>query len=128
MTEATARAILRALEALHLETPPRVLLLDGIVDPLSQRLDFAEYASTRVVTMAGADRTSALVAAASVIAKVMRDDEMVALDDSFPAYGFASNKGYPCAIHRTALLGYGLTSIHRRTWRFTKDWVIGGSA
>ena len=127
MTEATALAILRALDALHLEAPPRVLLLDGVVDPLTNRLDFAPYAGARVITMAGADRTSALVAAASVLAKVTRDGEMVALDASFPAYGFSSNKGYPCAVHRMALLGYGLTTVHRRSWRFTDEWVVGAS-
>jgi ribonuclease HII len=47
------------------------------------------------------------------------------LDASFPAYGFASNKGYPAPEHRIALLGYGLTTLHRRTWRYTRDWVIG---
>jgi ribonuclease HII len=128
MTEATALAILRALGALELDAAPSVLLLDGVVDPLSHHLDFAPFAPARVITMAGADRTSTLVAAASVFAKVTRDAEMVALDASFPAYGFASNKGYPCGVHRMALLGYGLTSVHRRTWRYTEDWVIGSSA
>jgi ribonuclease HII len=128
MTEATALATFRALDALDLRRDLAALVFDGVVDPFSGRLELSRFGLPRVVTEAKADRTSALVAAASIVAKVARDAYMVELDPSFPAYGFAKNKGYPAEEHRRALLGYGLTTLHRRTWRYTSDWVIGPSA
>ncbi len=66
------------------------------------------------------DTKSVSIAAASVIAKVTRDRLMRALDESFPAYNFASNKGYLCPKHLVALRGYGLTAEHRRSWAYTE--------
>lgn len=76
-----------------------------------------------VVPVVDGDATCAAVAAASVIAKVLRDRRMRDESPHFPAYDFDRNKGYPSTTHRAALQGYGLTSIHRRTWAFT-DWLI----
>ena len=56
------------------------------------------------------------IQAASIIAKVARDAEMVALDGQFPGYGFAAHKGYPTLKHRAALSALGLTAHHRRTF------------
>jgi len=126
MTEATAIAAFRALGGLGLTTQLSVVIVDGVVNPFAHRDELDAFGKPAVVTKAKADRTSALVAAASIVAKVTRDDHMVAIDPSFPAYGFASNKGYPSPEHRCALLGYGLTSEHRRSWRFREEWVIGG--
>jgi len=53
------------------------------------------------------------VSAASIMAKLTRDDIMVALGSQFPEYGFAQNKGYPTADHRDALLESGLSEVHR---------------
>jgi ribonuclease HII len=58
------------------------------------------------------------VAAASVLAKVIRDRIMRDESDHFPVYGFERNKGYPSLVHQTALRGYGPSSIHRRSWAF----------
>ena len=68
------------------------------------------------------------VAAASVLAKVVRDRLMRAESEHFPAYGFERNKGYPSRAHRTALLGYGMSSIHRRSWSFAADLPWHGNA
>jgi ribonuclease HII len=62
------------------------------------------------------DLTVAEISAASIIAKVARDKEMVALDHLYPEYGFATHKGYPTKKHREALLKYGITPIHRRSF------------
>ena len=75
--------------------------------------------------MIGADATSAAVAAASVLAKVVRDRIMRREAEHFPAYGFESNKGYPSPAHQTALRGYGLSAIHRRSWAFVRDLPLG---
>jgi ribonuclease HII len=74
-----------------------------------------------VVTVVGGDGRCASVAAASVLAKVVRDRHMRAEAVHFPAYHFERNKGYPSSLHRVALSGYGLSAIHRRTWSFVGD-------
>jgi ribonuclease HII len=65
-----------------------------------------------------ADATCLAVAAASILAKVTRDRVMRAESEHFPAFGFDSNKGYPCPVHRAALHGWGPSTIHRRSWVF----------
>jgi ribonuclease HII len=56
------------------------------------------------------------IAAASIIAKCAKDRQMRALDKEFPVYGWASNKGYESAAHKSAILKYGLSPHHRRTY------------
>ena len=63
-----------------------------------------------------ADALSKSVAAASIIAKVARDEVMRALDSRFPGYGLAQNKGYYTATHREGLLRLGYSTIHRLTF------------
>jgi ribonuclease HII len=72
----------------------------------------------RVLTMVGADARCAAVAAASVLAKVVRDRLMRDEAVHFPQYGFDRNKGYPSPHHQIALRGYGLSAIHRRSWAY----------
>lgn len=66
--------------------------------------------------MVKAEDRCATVAAASILAKVGRDDTMTALDAENPAYGWAGNKGYGAAAHRRAILELGATEHHRRSW------------
>ncbi len=58
------------------------------------------------------------VAAASIIAKVVRDRQMLYYDRRFPEYGFARHKGYGTTLHRRALTLYGPCFLHRKTFRF----------
>ena len=67
-------------------------------------------------TLVRADQLSQSVAAASVVAKVARDSYMTRLSRRFPNYGFDAHKGYGTPVHRTAIVKYGLTDYHRRTW------------
>ncbi|WP_434998201.1 ribonuclease HII [Pectobacterium brasiliense] len=62
------------------------------------------------------DSRVAEISAASIIAKVTRDREMVELDQRFPAYGFAQHKGYPTAFHLEKLAALGATEFHRRSF------------
>ncbi|MET1254717.1 ribonuclease HII [Aliikangiella maris] len=62
------------------------------------------------------DLTEPAISAASIIAKVDRDNEMVAMDECYPEYGFASHKGYPTKAHREAIKKYGVTPIHRKSF------------
>ena len=71
------------------------------------------YPSEAVVK--GDDRVAA-IAAASILAKVTRDRALVALDQTFPEYGFAQHKGYPTKAHLAALAKYGVTTAHRQSF------------
>ncbi|MCG8669304.1 MAG: ribonuclease HII [Pseudomonadales bacterium] len=62
------------------------------------------------------DLTEPAISAASILAKVTRDREMVALDETYPGYGLAKHKGYPTKVHMDALAELGPTEIHRRSF------------
>ncbi|CAB4563574.1 unannotated protein [freshwater metagenome] len=89
-----------------------VLLLDGSVDYVTKHLPHR----LRVVTREKADRDCVSVAAASVVAKVYRDEHMVSLAKQYPEYGFESHKGYGSASHKDAIRRHGLTPEHRPSW------------
>jgi len=67
------------------------------------------------------DSKVAAISAASIIAKVARDKEMLELDKEYPEYGFASHKGYPTKAHREALLKYGAICHHRCSFKPVRD-------
>ncbi|WP_084649250.1 ribonuclease HII [Saccharospirillum impatiens] len=62
------------------------------------------------------DGLIAAIGAASILAKVQRDAEMVALDQRYPQYGFARHKGYPTPVHLAALQVHGVIAEHRRSY------------
>lgn len=99
-------AMERAVEQIGISLD--VALVDGNVAP---RL------SCSTVTIVGGDRTVESIGAASILAKVARDDEMEIAGRKFPNYGFQSNKGYPTPMHLAALKIHGPCPIHRRTFR-----------
>ena len=66
------------------------------------------------------------IAAASILAKVQRDGELVELDQRFPGYGFAAHKGYPTRQHLDALAELGVTEHHRRSFAPVKKILAGG--
>ncbi len=66
------------------------------------------------------DRISASIAAASIIAKVYRDELMEKLHETFPDYGFEKHKGYGTLFHRQMIKKYGLTSLHRKSFSLDK--------
>lgn len=102
---ASLLAMKRAVESLAVQ--PGYVLVDG------NRLPRWRYAAEPVVK--GDDRVPA-IAAASILAKVQRDEELLALDAQYPGYGFASHKGYPTAAHLAALRELGVTPVHRRSF------------
>ena len=67
------------------------------------------------------DSKSASIAAASIIAKVERDNYMVSIAKEYPEYGFEKHKGYPTKMHLEALRKYGVTPIHRKTYKPVSD-------
>lgn len=102
---ATLLAMKRAIESLT-ERPDQVLV-DGLYVP-----DVA-FSCQAIVE---GDAKIPAIAAASIIAKVLRDEEMVAMDALYPGYGFAKHKGYGTPQHRNALQEKGLCPIHRKTF------------
>lgn len=69
-----------------------------------------------VEAVVGGDASVAAIGAASIVAKVVRDREMIALDSRYPGYGFARHKGYPTRLHLEALSRLGVSEIHRRSF------------
>ncbi|MES9991056.1 MAG: ribonuclease HII [Candidatus Thiodiazotropha sp.] len=69
-----------------------------------------------VETVVGGDASVAAISAASIIAKVARDREMIELDSRYPGYGLARHKGYPTKQHLEGLQALGVTPIHRRSF------------
>ncbi len=103
--QASLLAMHRAVQAL--DPQPEYVLVDG------NRLPRWHYASQAVVR--GDDRVPA-IAAASILAKVHRDNALIALETQYPGYGFASHKGYPTPEHLQALQTLGVTPMHRRSF------------
>ena len=64
----------------------------------------------------GGDASVAAIAAASILAKVSRDEFMIRLDNKYPQYGFASHKGYGTKAHQDALEAYGVLIHHRKSY------------
>lgn len=75
----------------------------------------------------GDDRIAA-IAAASILAKTVRDAQMLVLHAQYPEYGFASHMGYPTAAHRAALLAYGASPEHRRSFGPVRAVLQAGAA
>ncbi|MFP4607668.1 MAG: ribonuclease HII [Thiohalospira sp.] len=76
----------------------------------------------------GGDGSVAAIGAASILAKVARDAEMVAAAADYPGYGFDGHKGYPSAAHRAALEELGPCPLHRRSFAPVRRLVEGGAA
>jgi ribonuclease HII len=76
---------------------------------------FAGFSGT-VHAIVGGDLSCPAISAASILAKVARDAEMLLLDRAFPQYGFARHKGYPTADHREVLGRLGPCPVHRRSF------------
>jgi ribonuclease HII len=68
------------------------------------------------VAVVGGDRLVPAISAASILAKVARDAEMIELDACYPGYGLVRHKGYPTLAHRAALKRLGPSPIHRRSF------------
>jgi len=108
--QATLKGMSRAVGRLSLQ--PDFLLVDGIT-PIPIAIEQK--------TLKKGDSRSLSIAAASVIAKVVRDRIMVAYDRLFPEYGFAAHKGYGSQRHRDAISKYGPCICHRRTFAGVKE-------
>ena len=103
--QASLLAMKRAIEALA--EKPKLVAVDGNIIP---KVNF------KTIAIIKGDSLISSISAASIIAKVSRDNEMVKFDDKYPGYGFSSHKGYPTKQHIEALVRLGITKIHRRSF------------
>ena len=103
--QASLLAMRRAVEALPIQ--PSLVLVDG------NRLPKWPYEARANVK---GDLTEPSIGAASILAKVQRDAEMLALHEHYPAYGFDRHKGYPTKANLAALETAGISPVHRRSF------------
>lgn len=104
--QASLLAMRRAVEALHIQ--PGHVLVDGNKVPqgLSMSCD----------AVVGGDALHAEISAASILAKVTRDHQMLEMDHKYPQFGFSRHKGYPTKAHFEAIALHGVIDEHRRSF------------
>lgn len=108
--QASLLAMSRAVQALSIQ--PVHALVDGNKLP--------ELPCTAEAIVKGDSKVPA-ISAASILAKVERDAEMMTLHERFPQFGFDQHKGYPTVIHRAAIIEYGPCEEHRRSFRPVRE-------
>jgi ribonuclease HII len=112
---ATKQAMMLALA--QLAPAADYLLIDGLI-----RLPNCPLPQQAIIR---GDSHSLTIAAASILAKVTRDREMIALGDAYPQYGFARHKGYGTAAHLAAIDHYGPSPVHRHTFAPMRQTLFG---
>ncbi len=100
-------AMVRAVAGL--KSVPDHVLIDGNMTPRDLTLSSE--------TIVKGDACSLSIAAASIVAKLWRDEHMVALAQQYPQYGWEKNAGYPTAQHKLGLLEFGVSPHHRRSFK-----------
>lgn len=110
---ASLLAMQRAIHALPIK--PDYIVVDGLFMP---SVDIPGEAIVK------GDLLRDEIGAASILAKVARDAEMITNDEQYPGYGFAAHKGYATAQHRAALLQLGPCVIHRKTFILSPEGVL----
>lgn len=112
---AAKKAMVSAIEALKIR--PEYILADAMM--------LEEELKIPCQSVIKGDQKSISIAAASIVAKVTRDQYMYEMDKVFPEYGFKKHKGYPTKAHIEALKIHGICEIHRKTFEPIKS-MIGG--
>lgn len=115
--QASHLAMERAVEALSIV--PAFVLVDG------NRLPRWKFAAEAIV---GGDALVESISAASILAKVTRDRQMVELGNRFPNYGFERHKGYGTKVHMAALQEFGALEVHRRSFAPVKQVLLASEA
>ena len=105
---ASILAMHRALDQLSVR--PESIIVDGN--------RFKPYGEINYTAIIKGDSKYLSIAAASVLAKTYRDDFMLSLHEQYPEYGWCQNKGYPTVFHREAIIKYGMSPVHRKSFKF----------
>lgn len=109
--QASFLAMTRAVQQLTLK--PQLLLIDGN--------RFVNRTDIPYKTVVKGDATYLSIAAASILAKCYRDELMERLHEEYPMYGWKDNKGYPTPYHQEAVLKYGNSPYHRRSFQLKRQ-------
>ena len=109
--QASFLAMTRAVRQLTLK--PQLLLIDGN--------RFVNRTDIPYKTVVKGDATYLSIAAASILAKCYRDELMERLHEEYPMYGWKDNKGYPTPYHQEAVLKYGNSPYHRRSFQLKRQ-------
>jgi ribonuclease HII len=120
--QASLLAMVKALAAL--KSKADCVLIDGnqtIPLPLFRIGKFLTGRSLYQKTIIKGDQSCLSIAAASIVAKVARDEMMIELDKRYPEYGFAAHKGYSCVAHFAALKRFGASPVHRQSFKPVRD-------
>lgn len=112
ISPATRLSMLRSIE--NSEITPDYLLIDAV------KLDSVDIPQKSIIK---GDQISSSIAAASIIAKVTRDQIMLDLDEIYPEFGFGNHKGYGTKFHMDAITNNGITPIHRKSFEPVKSMI-----
>ena len=115
--QASLLAMKRAIEALKVQ--PEHVLIDG--NKLIPNLSISAEA------VVGGDALHAEISAASILAKVTRDHQMIEMDHKYPQFGFAKHKGYPTKAHFEAIAAHGVIDEHRRSFGPVRKAIEAGN-
>lgn len=115
LTKSVQLAMLRAMKKLH-ETTTEYdeIIIDGNVNFFASVKGLSTH---NILAIVRADDTVPAVSAASILAKVARDDYMAQMSHKYSGYGFEKHVGYGTAAHVAALNQYGITDLHRKSFR-----------
>lgn len=113
--KAALLAMLRAVEGLKVQKG--IVLVDGTFKIPNLSENFEQF------TLVKGDFRAEPIAAASIVAKVERDNWISLLDDKFPAYQFSKHKGYSTKVHKQAIADYGPCIHHRKTFAGVKEYI-----
>lgn len=107
-----------SIKAMHasislLKTTPTYIIVDGN--------KFKDYNTIPHKTIIKGDSKYLSIAAASILAKTIRDEYMNSIHEEFPMYNWKKNKGYPTKEHREAIKKYGVTKYHRKSFRLLPE-------
>jgi ribonuclease HII len=111
---ASKEAMISAIKSLEIK--PDYILADAMM--------LEEELMIPTLSIIKGDQKSASIAAASIIAKVTRDDYMIMMDEYYPQYGFKKHMGYPTKSHIEAIHKHGITPIHRKSYEPIKSLLL----
>ncbi len=122
--EASKLAMLYAMKDLQqkYQTFVQIILVDGNFFPFEKQDEIRE-----IIPIVKGDSKSLSIAAASIIAKEIRDEIMQNFHQKFPLYGFDRHAGYPTKFHREKIIEHGICEIHRKSFKPIKELICENS-